>query len=520
MYLTQPLHRAVQQYPDRVATVDGTRERTFREHVDRVARLAGALCEIGVAPGDRVAMYALNSDRYLEYLVAVPWADAVLVPVNTRWSVPEIADSLDDADARVLLVDDEFAGAVPDLQARCPSLQIVHLGGRELAAGWLDSGWLDYESLLAAAAPIEDARRGGDALAALFYTGGTTGRSKGVMLSHAHLVTSALGSAAAGFLATPGGRFLHTAPMFHLADLCLWAAHSLTGNTHFSIPKFEATQVLQAVGHHRITDLFLVPTMIQMLIDHPEFARYDLSSMRRFVYGASPISPEVLDRIQRLLPDVDLVQAYGMTELSPVATLLGPDDHRTSGPRRYSAGRAAPHSEVRVVDGAGHDVAIGEVGEVICRGGHVMLGYWNQPEATATALRQGWMHTGDAGHLDEHGYLHIADRIKDMIVSGGENVYSAEVEKALHQHPAVSACAVIGVPDHIYGERVHAVVVLRSGHDASGAELCAHTKRAIAGYKAPRSVEFVDDLPVSGAGKILKRELRERYLAREASTPA
>ena len=356
---------------------------------------------------------------------------------------------------------------------------------------------------------MADARRGGDALAALFYTGGTTGRSKGVMLSHGNLMTSALGCAAVGFWATSGGRYLHSAPMFHLADLCLWAAHSLVGSTHVIVPAFEAARVLKAIEEHAVTDVFLVPTMIQMLIDHPDFPKRDLSSVRRLCYGASPISPEVLDRTLKLLPDVELAQAYGMTELSPVATLLGPDEHRAATPRRYSAGRAAPHSEVRVVDPAGEDVAVGEVGEIVSRGGHVMLGYWKQPDATSAAIKDGWMHTGDAGYLDEEGYLFVVDRIKDMIISGGENVYSAEVEKVISRLPAVSSCAVIGVPDDTYGERVHAVIVLRPGQSLTLEELREHVKRQIAGYKAPRSMECVDELPVSGAGKILKRELRE-----------
>ncbi|NMO02324.1 long-chain fatty acid--CoA ligase [Gordonia sp. TBRC 11910] len=507
MYLTQPLHRALQQHPDRVAVIDGDVQFTYARHIDRIARLAGALRAAGVNSGDRVAMHGLNSYRYLEYLMAVPWADAVLVPVNTRWSTAEVADSLLDAGVEVLIVDENFRSEVTEIQALCPQLrQVIYTGNDG------QPGWLDYERCVADATAIEDARRGGDALAALFYTGGTTGRSKGVMLSHANLITSALGCAATGFLTTPAGRFLHSAPMFHLADLCMWAAQSLVGNTHAIVPSFEPTRVLTAIQQHEITDLFLVPTMIQMLIDHPQFDSFDLSSLRRFVYGASPISPKVLDRLLTLLPDVELAQAYGQTELSPVATLLGPADHRAVGPHRYSAGRAAPHSEIRVVRPDGADAATGEVGEIVSRGGHVMTGYWNMPEATAAAIREGWMHTGDAGYLDDEGFLFIADRIKDMIVSGGENVYSAEVEKALSTHPAVESCAVIGLPDDRFGERVHAVVVLHPGHGGlTPDELRDHCKTLIAGYKAPRSVEFVDALPLSGAGKVLKRTLRDAH---------
>jgi acyl-CoA synthetase (AMP-forming)/AMP-acid ligase II len=251
--------------------------------------------------------------------------------------------------------------------------------------------------------------------------------------------------------------------------------------------------------------------MIQKLVDSPEAADADLSSLRHLYYGASPISQSVLDRAAKRLPGVDFTQAYGMTELSPVATLLSPDDHRRPELLR-SAGRAAPHCEVRVVDDDDHEVPRGQVGQIVARGGNVMLGYWNRPEETEEALRGGWMHTGDGGHMDECGYVFIADRIKDMIVTGGENVYSVEVENALATHPAVAACAVIGVPDEDWGERVHAVVVLNEDTERPTADqLREHTKQNIAGYKAPRSIDFVDSLPMSGAGKVLKRELRDRY---------
>jgi acyl-CoA synthetase (AMP-forming)/AMP-acid ligase II len=457
-----------------------------------------------------VAMLALNSDRYLEYLVAVPWADAVLVPVNTRWSFDEIADSFDDCEVSVLLVDESFRDVAERLVARCESVRIVIDTGE--SADGAAPGSLHVDALIAGSEPIDDARRGGDDLAAIFYTGGTTGRSKGVMLSHANLMVSALGSAASGFWATPGGVFLHTAPMFHLADLCQWAAQSLAGSTHVIVGGFDAAKVLETVERHHVTDLFLVPTMIQMLIEHPDIHTRDLSSVRRFVYGASPIAPAVLDRTLELLPGVELGQAYGMTELSPVATLLGPAEHRAPGPHRYSAGRAAPHSEIRVVDPLDETVATGTVGEICCRGGHVMRGYWKRPEETAAAIRDGWMHTGDLGYLDDDGYLFVVDRSKDMIVSGGENVYSAEVEKVLAGHPAVAQCAVIGLPDDTYGERVHAVVVLAEGEQTDAAQLREYVAQFIARYKAPRTVSFVPAMPLSGAGKILKRTLRDQLV--------
>ncbi|NKQ54184.1 long-chain fatty acid--CoA ligase [Amycolatopsis sp. K13G38] len=506
MSLTLGLHRALQQTPDAVMTVYGRRTRTVREVAARVARLAGALRDLGVGAGDRVAMLSLNSDRYHEYLLAVPWAGAVLNPVNIRWSIREIAHSLADSDSRVVLVDDAFAPLVPGLRERYPQLRtVIHCGD---AATPADA--LSYEDLLDSTDPVEDARRSGGELAGLFYTGGTTGFPKGVMLSHTNLVTSALGAAGTGFMYRPGARLLHAAPMFHLADLSGWIAVTLLGGTHIIVPAFDPVAVLSAIERHRVTEVLLVPVMIQALIDHPDLDRHDLSSVRAVLYGASPIARPALERAMAALPNAGFTQAYGMTELAPIATLLGPDDHRLPG-LLSSAGRAAPHAEVRVVGPDGDPVPTGTVGEVVVRGDAVMLGYWNQPAETRAALRHGWMHTGDGGYLDENGYLFIADRIKDMIVSGGENVYSVEVENVIAAHPAVAACAVIGVPDETWGERVHAVIVRRQGADVTADEIRAHTKALIAGYKAPRTVDFAESLPVSGAGKVLKRELRKRY---------
>jgi acyl-CoA synthetase (AMP-forming)/AMP-acid ligase II len=273
---------------------------------------------------------------------------------------------------------------------------------------------------------------------------------------------------------------------------------------------FTPDGVLDAIQKHQVTDALLVPTMLQMLVDSPAIQDADLSSLLKVIYGASPINEGLLDRIGKAMPGVSLTQAYGMTELSPVATMLSPEAHQDPVLRR-SCGRAAPHAEVRIVDADDKEVPRGEVGEIVVRGGHVMLGYWNKQAETDAAVIDGWMHTGDGGRMDEAGYVFIVDRIKDMIVSGGENVYSAEVENAVATHPSVAACAVIGVPDAEWGERVHAVVVLQPGTSLEIEALREHVQERIAAYKAPRSMEVIEALPLSGAGKVLKRELRAKH---------
>ena len=506
MFLTQGLHRAVQQSPELPATIYQGRVRTWAESAARVARLAGGLHGLGVVEGDRVAMLAQNSDRYHEYLFAVPWAGAVLNPVNTRWSVAEIAFSLVDSGTKVLIVDDAFASMVPALRDSCPDIKtVIHAGD-----GATPDGCVAYETLIDEGEPVEDAYRQGSDLAGIFYTGGTSGAAKGVMLSHAGLVTSSLGFSALKNGITAGGTLLHAAPMFHLADIGAWMSRNCVGGTHVMLPGFEPVSVAETIARYRITDMLLVPTMIQMLVDHPAAKENDLSSIEHLIYGASPISEGLLDRVEKAMPTAALIQAYGMTELSPVATVLDGNDHADASLRR-SAGRSAPHVHVRIVDEDDNEVPTGTVGEVAVRGGNMMLGYWNRPEETEAALRGGWMHTGDAAYMDECGYIFIVDRLKDMIVSGGENVYSAEVENALSKHPAVASCAVIGVPDEDWGERVHAVVILQPGASLDADALRSHCRTLIANYKTPRTVEFVDQMPVSGAGKILKRELRAQH---------
>ncbi len=510
MYLTQPLHRSVQQHPDRIAVRWGEKSRSFGEFAERVARFAAALQQLGVQPGDRVAMLSLNSERYLEYQMAVPWAGAVLNPCNIRWSPAEILYSLEDSGSVVLLVDDTFKGMVQQFRRESTTLrEFIHCGD-----GKPPEGMHSYEALVAQNKPVPDALRRGDDLAGIFYTGGTTGFPKGVMLSHTNLCISGLAARAEG-LARPGGTYLHAAPMFHLADMGLAFPHWVEGNTHSVIPIFDPARVLDTIEQHRVTNLCLVPTMIQMMLDHPSMGPHrDLSSLRTVFYGASAVPDALLLRAQKAIPQAEVFQGFGMTELAPVATIL-PSSYLSEEGRKYGklgcSGRATFCTEVRVVDGEGKEVPRGTVGEIIVRGPNVMQGYWNKPELTAAAVRDGWMFTGDGGRMDGEGFITVVDRLKDMIKTGGENVFSAEVENALAKHPGVSASAVIAIPSEQWGEAVHAVVVRAAGHDVSADELMAHCKTLIAGYKSPRSIDFVDALPVSGAGKILKTKLREPF---------
>ncbi|SFS14592.1 Acyl-CoA synthetase (AMP-forming)/AMP-acid ligase II [Microbacterium sp. cf046] len=505
MEVTQPLHRALQLTPDREYTVAGDRVRTVAESADRVARLAGVLQRSGVADGDRVAIVSLNSDIFHESLLGIPWAGGVVVPVNYRWSAAEIAHSFAECDIATLIVDDTWLDLVESVRPLAPGLRtLIHFGEKPTP-----DGMLRYEDLIASAAPAEDARRGGADIFGIFYTGGTTGVPKGVVLTHDNMMTSGFGCVASGEFLTPEGRLLHVAPMFHLADIASWIGGLILNSTHVFVPAFTPAGVLDTMEKQRGTDVLVVPTMLQMMVDLPGAGDRDLSSMKHIVYGASPISEALLDRAALLFPQATFLQAYGMSELAPVATMLLSVDHHHP-VRRRSAGRAGWHTEVRVVDENDVELPRGSVGEIVARGGATMVGYWKKPAETAEALRGGWMHTGDGGYMDEDGYVYVVDRIKDMIITGGENVYSVEVENVVAKHPAVAAVAIIGLPDERWGERVHAVIVLQPGQEVTLEEIQAVAREHIAGYKIPRSMSFLDALPLSAQGKVLKRELRLR----------
>ncbi len=495
--------------PRALASVFGNRRRTWADLAERVARIAGGLRALGLEEGDRVAMLALNSDRYLEYFYAVSWAGCVFVPINTRLAPPEFVHWLSDSGSRALIVDDAFAKIVPELTPHLPGLERLVFAGE----GETPSGMTGYEAL-AAHGGVEPSARGGDDLAGLFYTGGTTGVSKGVMLSHGNLVHDSM-VAAVHYEMPEEPVYLHAAPMFHLADGAATFAVTLAGGAHAYVPSFAPDAVLDRIEADRVTNVTLVPAMVNMMTAAPGAAERDLSSVRLIAYGASPMPEAVLKRAMEMMPNARFMQAYGQTECAPILTVLPPDRHVFEGPlagKAGSVGRPVINMDVRVLDEDGEECPRGTVGEICARGPNVMLGYWNRPEQTKEVSRHGWHHTGDGGYMDEDGYIFIVDRLKDMIISGGENVYSAEVENALYKHPDVAECAVIGVPDDRWGERVHAVVRLKAGATPDEAALSEHCKALIAGYKRPRSFEFrTEPLPLSGAGKILKNELRKPW---------
>lgn len=512
MNLTQLIHRNVQQRPNQTASYYQEKSWSYTELADRIARFASALKKLGVGKEDRVALLALNSSRYLEILFAVPWASAVFNLVNIRWNNSEVAYSLQDSGARVLIVDDAFVPMVPALRKAVPQLETVIFAGD----GDCPKDLLSYEELLAVAEPIADAGRNGDDLAGIFYTGGTTGKPKGVMLSHTNLMTFALtASLMSGIPEQP--RMLHCAPLFHIAGMGFLLTALMRGGTNIMVPGFDPNAVAQAVCKHRVTDFLLVPTMLQLLLDAEDFKASDFENVKTIVYGASPMPLGTIDKVQSCLPDVNLVQGYGMTECGLIS-VTPLDNHsaeaRESG-RIRSAGISGPVQQAAVFDEDNKPLPNGEVGEVVVRGPNVMLGYWGKPELTNKAIIDGWLHTGDGGYMDDQGLLYIVDRVKDMIISGGENIYSSEVETVITQYPGIAQCAVIGIPSEEWGESVHAFLVASPGSNTadelSVSKLREFCKQHLAGYKCPASMQFVEALPISGAGKILKTELRKPF---------
>lgn len=494
--LADPLLHAAECAADAVAIEDGDARFTFRDLTRRCRSVAAAIRR-DTERGDRIALLATNGHRALECILAVPAAGRIVVPLNGRLAAPELAYQLRDAEPALLVTDwpAERLGGLTKLVPRMVSMD-------------------EYESWLG---PEEQGKLGDgvseDDVAGLFYTGGTTGAAKGVMLTHRNKIADALQMQATLKIGS-GDAWIVLGPMYHAsgtwqAEACLWA-----GARQILIPAYEPGLVLDRIERDRVTVAFGVPAMLDSLAQEQARSPRDVSSLRLMGYGAAPAPTPILRRFQEGFPNCNLVSMYGATELAPLGTVLHHMERRLETPKVRSAGQPAPGVRIRVVDREGRDVATGDVGEICVRGANVMKGYWRKPEETEKALRDGWYHSGDLGYVDEDNCLYLVDRSKDMIISGGENVYSTEVEEVLARHPDVGECAVFGVPDDRWGEAVRAVVVLREGAEATAEALERHCRSGLGGYKVPKQIDLSSDpLPRSAAGKILKRELRAPYWA-------
>ena len=465
----------------------------------RAAMLAVALRNRGVGHGDRVVVLAANGPWFVELILAAALAGFVLVPVNTRLTASEIAYILENADPTLVFVD----GLRHEVLADCD------LSGVPV---------LDVEEDPAAARAMPDAERDNqdpaDPAAPFLqlYTSGTTGHPKGAVLSQRSMAAIAEEGAAHLGPVRAGDVMLICLPMFHIAAIDLIAFALVRGATTVILPEMVPAQVVSTVKEYWVNRTLLVPAVIRMVVEHLEAVGQTLPSLETLIFGASPMPEELIERARRVMPAADLIHVYGLTETSGMVTWL-PPGQIAGGQRLLSCGRALPSGEVSVVDEAGRPLPAGDVGEVVYRGPQIMQGYWRNPEATAEAVRDGWFHTGDAGYMDAEGYLFLSDRIKDMIKSGGENVYPAEVENVILKHPSIADAAVIGLPDERWGEAVCAVVVAAAGRDLALEELQGYARGELAGFKIPRRLENVDALPRNGAGKIQKHVLRAMFVA-------
>ncbi len=513
MHVGHFLSRAALHCPDRPAWLEGDLTITFREAEARVNRLARALLSLGGQPGDRVAMLLPNCSQGLETLLAPMKAGMGVVPMNIRLHPSEHEYMLNDSGAFALIYGAEFREHLAQVRESLSSVKHFICVGRGSQGDLSYEGVLDGQPETPPDPSIEP-----DDLAWLFYTSGTTGHPKGAMLTHRNLITMAEQFLLNINPARPGDVLLHAAPITHGSGISIFhhiavgAASAFPGTRAFDPPR-----IFEAIQRYRATTLFLVPTMINVLLASPDKAKYDLSSLHTIFYGGAPMYVErLLEAVSAFGPI--FVQLFGQGEAPMACTSLPKEEHLAGDDpvklkRLASAGRETTAVRVRVVDDEDREVPAGQMGEIVVRGDLVMKGYWRKPEATTDTLRGGWLHTGDIGYLDSDGYLYITDRKKDMIISGGSNIYPREIEEVICRHPAVFEVAVIGIPDEKWGETVKALVVPREGMRATEAEIIEHCKRHMASYKKPQSVEFLPALPKNAYGKVLKRELRDRYWA-------
>ncbi len=502
---------AISTFANNVAVIDGAYQANFETHGDRVLRLANAMTkQLGLGRGDRFAVMAVNCHEYLELYHAAYLGAGVINPLNLRLAGKELEYIVRDSGTEIVFVDQNFAQLFHEAMAASespnPIRQVVLIGDGD---GPCDAR---YEDLIGAGEPVVPAEPEEEDPVVLMYTGGTTGLPKGVVVAQRAEILNCyhVGMVLGRF--NPSEVSLIQTPIFHAASMVSLLATTGAGGTQVLIPMFEPGGVIDLIERHRVTVSMMVPTMIAMMVNHPDFAPERIQSLESLTYGASPMPSVLLDKLLEMLPNLELNQGYGMTESSSVLTFLGPQHHRQGDPKLRSVGRPVPGVELSIQNQQGEILPSGQTGEVCAKGGNLMTEYWHKPEANEEAFRGGWYHTGDAGYLDDEGFLFLVDRVKDMIITGGENVYSVEVENSISSHPAVEQVAVIGIPHELWGEQVHAVVVRSAGAAVTEIEIIEHARISIAGYKVPKSVEFRDEpLPLSGAMKVLKRALRDPY---------
>jgi fatty-acyl-CoA synthase len=510
--------RAAHYFGDKVGVVDGDRRFTYREYAQRTHRLAGALATLGIGPGDRVSFLTTNTHQLLEAYYGVLEAGAVLNPINIRLTADDIAYILNHSESAAIFYHRDFTPLVSQMRpALRATRHFVRIEGPPEDPA--PAGDHDYEALLAAASPNpREPALAEDDVAEIFYTSGTTGRPKGVALTHRSLHLHAL-YASLGLQLTDETVMLHVVPLFHVNGWGTPHTVTLAGGTHVMLRKFDPASLLALVQRHRVTHLLGVPLIFNALVNFPALEQYDLSSLRFLFTGGAPASPVLIRTMQEKLGAQAMV-GYGLTETSPVLSCARPRQHIKAAEvpgrdlvRRAMTGWAIPGVRLRVVDTAGQDVTPdGEtIGEIVTRSNVVMEGYYRDPEATAAAIRDGWFHTGDMATIDETGDILIRDRAKDIIISGGENIASVEIENALYTHPDVLECAVVAAPDERWGEVPVAVVVPKPGRSPGPDELLVHLRGRLAGFKVPRQIELRAELPRGGTGKILKAEIREPY---------
>jgi fatty-acyl-CoA synthase len=518
------LDRASRLYGGSIGVVCGATRLTYGQVADRVDRLSSALRARGVTPGDVVACLSFNCHRLLELYYAVPNMGAILLPVNIRLTPVDIAFIIADSAASIVFVDRALAGLLAPIRDRLPGVRRVILMGQAPLSGELDGD--DYEDLVAHADPHFDRPSiDEDAVAELFYTSGTTALPKGVMLTHRNLVAHGVAVAVVNRPLDTDVQ-LHSIPLFHVNG---WGTpHTITmvGGTHVMLPKFDPEEVLAVIEREHVTCMLMVPTMAVALLNAPSARSKDLRSLRLVMLGGAATPPSLLASLDAWLPDCEIYGGYGLSETTPVLSvalmkrgLRGDADHLRV--LRCSAGLPVPGVEIEIVDGQGHAVPHDgkSTGEICARGNTVMKGYWNRPDDTRAVIVDGWFHTGDVGAIDSDGYVHIVDRTKDIIITGGENVASLEIENAIYEHPAVLECAVIAAPDPKWGEVPLAVIVLKPGSAATESDIIDRCKQRLASFKLPKRVAFASALPKGGTGKILKRELRETYASQTPARP-